>query len=526
MEKQRAQTASIQKDSDRLRSERDRATYQFAQLAASVNGDTFVSPNLGPPRSIPNSASAIGLGIEDHHKEERQRVSGTGPAPILKGNEAVETSSERVDKPTITRYHSDSNVETMASQETKAYARETGTTSGEESGRSTPSLSAPSPAFNPKSPARSRAVLRTDGPPHVNTPPLPEHLRTPLSVQVIVSSDTSPSEDTPRAALLPSASITPTRPSISDSRISYDPAIEEYLAMIASPETGNLPTILAPQAVVAGHISRPSPHPTASHSRPPPVSPLFSSDGSSAPRSSHLLDEPPMTGSPERAISLDDGDTADTERRPTQSQSHEVKPPGAGRDTPGPSRQHSYTSDSQEDHPPIYPRPAPTLLDRPPPKFAPQLLPFTRCSITSSKIAPNALGKDVLCFIVSVSVRAPGAYQTYSWNVAKLFSAFLELDTIVRSKIGGRKHAKAAGIASLPDGKSWKDFAPSKVDQRKTTLEIYLQSLLTAPLSDKTEICGFLLTDVMSRDVAASNTSTEGGVKSGYLTKRGKALGG
>ena len=74
-------------------------------------------------------------------------------------------------------------------------------------------------------------------------------------------------------------------------------------------------------------------------------------------------------------------------------------------------------------------------------------------------------------------------------------------------------------LAPLPDGKAWKDFAPSKVDQRKAALEAYLQSLLIAPLSDKTDLCDFLSTDPVQ---AKANL----GRKEGYLTKKGKNFGG
>ena len=74
-------------------------------------------------------------------------------------------------------------------------------------------------------------------------------------------------------------------------------------------------------------------------------------------------------------------------------------------------------------------------------------------------------------------------------------------------------------IAPLPDGKAWKDFAPSKIDQRKAALEAYLQSLLVAPIADKTDLCDFLCTDHV-------RTQTNLARKEGYLTKKGKNFGG
>jgi len=74
-------------------------------------------------------------------------------------------------------------------------------------------------------------------------------------------------------------------------------------------------------------------------------------------------------------------------------------------------------------------------------------------------------------------------------------------------------------VAPLPDGKAWKDFAPSKIDQRKTALEAYLKSIQVAPLSDKSYLCDFLSADVVQAKALGQR-------KEGYLTKRNKRWGG
>lgn len=74
-------------------------------------------------------------------------------------------------------------------------------------------------------------------------------------------------------------------------------------------------------------------------------------------------------------------------------------------------------------------------------------------------------------------------------------------------------------VAPLPDGRAWKDFAPSKIDQRRKAIEAYLQSLLIAPISDKSDLCEFLSTNPIQ-------TKMEGSRKEGYLTKKGKNFGG
>lgn len=146
------------------------------------------------------------------------------------------------------------------------------------------------------------------------------------------------------------------------------------------------------------------------------------------------------------------------------------------------------------------------------------LLPYTRLSIPTSTVQPNALGRDVLSFTVFITVRPPNG-QEFSWNVAKLFSAFVDLDTNIQSRSGkGRREWKSI-IAPLPEGRAWKEFAPSKIDQRRKAIEAYLQSLLIATFSDKSVLCDFLSTDVVQ-------TKMEGQRKEGYLTKKGKNFGG
>ena len=152
------------------------------------------------------------------------------------------------------------------------------------------------------------------------------------------------------------------------------------------------------------------------------------------------------------------------------------------------------------------------------PRLSPMLLPHARLTIPSSTVFPNAVGRDILCFIISVTVRPPNS-QPASWNVSKLFSAFLDLDTKIKARSGkGRKEWKAM-LTPLPEGRAWKDFAPSKIDQRKRALEAYLQSLLVAPIANKTDLCEFLSTDPVQVKVNA-------GKKEGYLTKKGKNFGG
>jgi RalA-binding protein 1 len=156
------------------------------------------------------------------------------------------------------------------------------------------------------------------------------------------------------------------------------------------------------------------------------------------------------------------------------------------------------------------------LPSRASPRLSAALLPHTRLSIPTSTVFPNTHGRDVLCFIVTIIIRPPNSTST-TWNVAKLFSAFLDLDTRIKARSGKNRKEWKAMVQALPEGRAWKDFAPSRIDQRKAALEGYLQSLLIAPISDKTDLCEFLCSDPVQ-------AKTGGLRKEGYLTKKGKTL--
>ncbi|WRT64570.1 uncharacterized protein IL334_001502 [Kwoniella shivajii] len=150
--------------------------------------------------------------------------------------------------------------------------------------------------------------------------------------------------------------------------------------------------------------------------------------------------------------------------------------------------------------------------------MTPALLSYSRISIPNSTVFPNSSGRDVLCFIITITARPPNSHPI-TWNVAKLFSAFLDLDTKIKAKSGKRSKEWKQMVTALPEGRAWKDFAPGKIDQRKSALEAYLQSLLLAPISDKTDLCHFLNSDHVK-------AKAESAKKEGYLTKKGKNFGG
>lgn len=146
--------------------------------------------------------------------------------------------------------------------------------------------------------------------------------------------------------------------------------------------------------------------------------------------------------------------------------------------------------------------------------LTPALLPHCRLSIPHSTIIPKDHGRDVLCFIVAVNVRPPNAHPL-AWTVGKTFSAFMDLDLRSMERSGKNRKEWKRVVSPLPEGKAWKDFAPSKIDQRKVALEHYMQSLLVAPVSDQSDLVNFLATDIVQPQ---SNRNH----KEGYLSKKGQ----
>ncbi|KAI9064168.1 hypothetical protein FKP32DRAFT_1591588 [Trametes sanguinea] len=179
------------------------------------------------------------------------------------------------------------------------------------------------------------------------------------------------------------------------------------------------------------------------------------------------------------------------------------------------------SQNSVSDQPPASPFPLP--LPQGPPRMGfralPLLaedLPYTEIVVASSTIRPNERGKDVLSFIISVD---PGRGKE-PWKVEKLYSDVLGLDTRVRAAVG---RSAAKKLASLPEGRLWRDHAPAKVDQRKAALEQYLRSLIALPVKNKDEVIAFFTSDIVRE---AAKPVSQAGYKEGYLTKRGKNFGG
>ena len=90
----------------------------------------------------------------------------------------------------------------------------------------------------------------------------------------------------------------------------------------------------------------------------------------------------------------------------------------------------------------------------------------THVTVSHSSIRPNDRGKEVLSFEIEVD---PGNGKE-PWKVEKLYSDVLGLDHRLRAILGKGVSKK---IATLPEGKLWRDHAPAKSDQRKVSKIIF-----------------------------------------------------
>lgn len=425
IEKQRAQSAHLNADNERLRSDRERANTKLAAAGLEpVNG-----------KRIPNSSSAVGLGL-------------------------------RPEVPQIRRHNSD--------REEKS-----------------PKPTLQVPLINNSAPA-------------------------------------SHTDETPPATFLPSPIPEPKLRR--GSRMAFPPEVTSFMTLAESPRDathGTTPNV--PASWSNNTLS-----PASQYSPSPSQNGREEVSGRTAPASSRALavtteeeeEEEEDTGRHHRSRngSLAFPPLRKSSLSPEEQKTAIVPPAPPLEEIPRPSYETSSPRASQDMDTPRAtrdPQPSQEKFDLPfrsLPSLAPALLPRTRLAIPTSTVHTNSLGRHVLSFIISISVRPPTA-QSSSWNVAKLFSAFIDLDTKIKSRSGkGRKEWKSM-VAPLPDGRAWKDFAPSKIDQRRKAIEAYLQSLLVAPISDKTDLCEFLTTDPVQNKMESAR-------KEGYLTKKGKNFGG
>ncbi|KDE03804.1 hypothetical protein MVLG_05744 [Microbotryum lychnidis-dioicae p1A1 Lamole] len=214
---------------------------------------------------------------------------------------------------------------------------------------------------------------------------------------------------------------------------------------------------------------------------------------------------------------------------------------------PQPSRPHdssTHPSTTLDTSAPSSPQSAPLV---------PAHLPHTRVRINSSRLRTSDKGKEVVVFSIDVHVLRPPLDGTEPhppipqmprWTIEKTFADITALDSTIRLKAGRKEYA---AMAPLPDKSLFKDHAPVKQDQRMIMTERHLQTLVQIPFKDRWAMCIFLTSDVtadpqtpnvpvstqLNRSTKSSvmlNTSSAlnqpGRPMEGYLTKRGRHLGG
>jgi RalA-binding protein 1 len=365
-----------------------------------------------------------------------------------------------------------------------------------------------------------------------HTEPIAQSSRHSPSITPLIISPPTASQPT----LLPSAMPSKLR---HESRIQFPPEVSSFMTFGDSPKEATHTIPALPTSNSANTLSPSSQY--SSYSPSPVASEKETSSGLSVPNSSRQLavmteeDEGDETShlAPPRVSSLKSPSMESTsthssfhsaaqsppmQRRnddmPRASTDTETQVAFTNREIPYPNRETPRSTPDTQSRPSISDStiPEPRHIEMTSP-----LLPHARITVPETTIYLNPLNREVLCFIVSITVKEPNT-EPITWTVAKLLSAFIDLDS--KLKTSSRKSSKEWRhmTAPLPDGKTWKDFAPAKISQRKSALEAYLKSLQMAPLSDKSDLCVFLSTHVVQPKEAAVR-------KEGYLAKKNNIFG-
>ncbi|KEI41417.1 uncharacterized protein L969DRAFT_70952 [Mixia osmundae IAM 14324] len=157
--------------------------------------------------------------------------------------------------------------------------------------------------------------------------------------------------------------------------------------------------------------------------------------------------------------------------------------------------------------------------------FTPALLPFTTVAVKRSHVRTGDRGKQVICFIIGVTLDIPsdrdtgGLGGTSSWAVEKSYQDLVNLESQLKSKL---VRSMVRRLAPFPDKALFKDNAPGKIDQRRQDIELFLRSAIALPNELLTELCYFLATNVYSDNMMPVSNAAS---KTGYLTKRGRLNG-
>ncbi|KAJ3011619.1 hypothetical protein HKX48_006727 [Thoreauomyces humboldtii] len=142
-------------------------------------------------------------------------------------------------------------------------------------------------------------------------------------------------------------------------------------------------------------------------------------------------------------------------------------------------------------------------------------------AVTGSQIRLNDKAREVISFTITVK----DAANADLWKIEKVYSDFLALDTKLKTN---QPKALTSKIGRLPEKALFTTHSPTKSDQRKVQLELYLQNVKEI-CRDSQDLINFLSSGVIEGTKAVSQAPVDPAsvtsVKEGYLFKKGKNFG-
>ncbi|KAI9478079.1 MAG: hypothetical protein EXX96DRAFT_504273 [Benjaminiella poitrasii] len=137
--------------------------------------------------------------------------------------------------------------------------------------------------------------------------------------------------------------------------------------------------------------------------------------------------------------------------------------------------------------------------------------------IISSTTNADRKGLEAFSFLIGVLQKDDGAEI---WRIEKTLADLISLDKSLKES----SPMMAANLKKLPDKSLFSSHAPAKVDERKNMMDEYLQHAITLRSMNSIVLCEFLSSDrIYHLPITLTN---DVGMKTGYLTKKGKNFGG
>ncbi|OUM69349.1 hypothetical protein PIROE2DRAFT_19664, partial [Piromyces sp. E2] len=115
-----------------------------------------------------------------------------------------------------------------------------------------------------------------------------------------------------------------------------------------------------------------------------------------------------------------------------------------------------------------------------------------RVKVIGSLIKINEKGKEVVTFIILIS-RLTNSGTEENEKIEKSYADFVQLD----SKLRNQDKILVAKMGKLPDKNLFSSNSPTKRDQRKIELELYLQNLISVFKNNNKDLEAFLTSDIL-----------------------------